>query len=305
MILVTGASGLLGANLVLTGFRAGRTMGGLTHTHAIRLPGVATARVDLTDERAVHDAVSELRPRAIIHCAAQTNIDEAELHPEAAERLNVGASATLAAAAAEVGAKFVYVSTDTVFDGTRSFNAESDPVNPLNVYGRTKLAGERESARRNPDTIIARTNLYGWNAQPKQSLAEWVLDRLERGETVPGFTDVFFCPTLVNDLSEILFAMLDRELRGLYHVVGAERISKHDFALRVARTFGLDEKLVLPCSVGDAALPAPRSHDMSLSTERVTRDLGRTMPRVDDGLERFAALRDNGFRADLKAMVTQ
>lgn len=303
MILITGASGLLGANLVLTGSRAGRRMGAVIHAHPIRLAGVPSVQLDLTDDAAVRAAIADLRPAAIIHCAAQTNVDEAELNPTHAERLNIGASATIAAAAHQVGARFVYVSTDTVFDGTRRFNTEDDPVNPLNVYGRTKLAGECEAARHNPNAIIARTNMYGWNAQSKQSLAEWILDRLERGETVPGFTDVYFCPILVNDLSDILFEMLDRDLHGVYHVVGAERISKHDFAIRVARSFGLDESLVIPRSVGDAALPARRTHDLSLSTDRAVKALGRAMPAVDEGLSRFALLRDNGYRAALKAMA--
>ena len=305
MILVTGASGLLGSNLVLAGVDAGREMGAVVHAHPVHVAGVATVEVDLTDAAAVRAAIGRVRPAAVIHCAAQTNIDEAELHPGEARRINVDASATIASACAEVGAKLVYISTDTVFDGTRAFNTESDPVNPLNVYGRTKLEGEREAAARNPDTIVARTNLYGWNAQDKQSLAEWVLERLERGDTVPGFTDVWFCPILVNDLAAILFAMLDRDLRGTYHVVGGERISKHDFAVRVAREFGLDERSVLPGSVEEAALPAPRAHDLSLSTEKTAAALERRMPMVDEGIRRFAALRHDGFRDRLKSIMVK
>lgn len=304
MILVTGASGLLGSNLVLTGAKAGRKIAALTHDHPIHLDGVESLRVDLTDRAAVNAAVAKLRPAAVIHCAAMTNIDDAERNPDAAMRINGEASGTLAEAAANVGARFVYVSTDTVFDGTKRFYAEDDAVNPLNVYGRTKLAGERESLARNPNTIVARTNLYGWNALPKQSLAEWVLESLEKGETVPGFTDVFFCPFLVNDLAATLFAMVDANLSGIYHVVGSERISKHDFAARIARRFGLDESKVLPASVQDAALSAPRVQELSLSTERIAKALGRKMPGVDEGLERFAALRDNGFRTELRAMVS-
>ncbi|MDQ6719084.1 MAG: SDR family oxidoreductase [Gemmatimonadota bacterium] len=304
MILITGASGLLGSNLVLTGVKAGREIAALTHDHPIHLDGVESVRVDLTDTPAVNAVVAKLRPSAVIHCAAMTNIDDAERSPEAAMRINGAASGALAEAAANVGARFVYVSTDTVFDGTRKFSSETDEVRPLNVYGRTKLAGEHASLRLNPNTIVARTNLYGWNALPKQSLAEWVLESLERGETVPGFTDVFFCPFLVNDLAESLFAMVDRNLTGIYHVVGSERISKHDFAARVARRFGLDESKVLPASVQDAALSAPRVHELSLSTDKIAGALGRKMPGVDKGLERFAALRDNGFRTELRAMVT-
>jgi dTDP-4-dehydrorhamnose reductase len=303
MILVTGGSGLLGSNLLLTGLHAGRPMAGVTHAHPVQLRGVQFIHLDLTDASAVRSAIVRMRPEAIIHCAAVTNLDEAERNPGQAELLNVVASSTLAAASAEVGAKFVYISTDTVFDGTRKFSRENDPINPLNVYGRTKLAGELESSRLNSESIIVRTNLYGWNAQAKESLAEWVLSNLSEGRQIRGFTDVFFCPILVNDLAEILFSMLDQALQGTFHVVGSERISKFEFAARVARQFDMDESLLIPSSVLDAELPAPRSRELSLSTERITAALGRAMPTVDEGLQRFLALRGSGYVTELRAMA--
>jgi dTDP-4-dehydrorhamnose reductase len=303
MILVTGASGLLGSNLILTGVKAGRQMGAVTNRHRVRFGGVPDWQLDLTNADAVRKLICEAKPTAIIHCAAQTNLDAAEKDPVTAERINVDASRVLSQAAAEVNAKFIYISTDAVFDGTRSLNKEGDPVHPLSVYGRTKYEGELACAKANPKTLVARINIYGWNAQLKQSLAEWMLAKLEAGESFPGFTDVYFCPMLVNDLADVLFALLDRALTGIYHVCGSERISKHEFGVRVARAFGLDESKVKAASVHDSPLVAARSLDISMSTERVAAAIGRTMPRADEGLRRFERLRSNGFRDELKAMV--
>ena len=303
MILVTGASGLLGSNLVLTGKKTGRTMGTVTNRHRIRLSGVPDWQLDLTDAAAVRGLIRQAKPEVVIHCAAQTNLDAAETDPHGTACINVEVPRVLAAAAAEFGSQFVYPSTDAVFDGTRSMNVEGDPVRPLSVYGRTKYDGEVACAKANPGTLIARINIYGWNAQAKQSLAEWMLSKLEAGESFPGFTDVYFCPMLVNDFADVLFAMLDHRLSGIYHVCGSERISKYDFAARIARAFGLDDGKVQRASVHDSPLIAQRALDISMSTGRVTAAIGRPMPSVQQGLRRFAMLRETGFLSELKAMV--
>lgn len=146
-------------------------------------------------------------------------------------------------------------------------------------------------------------NFYGWNAQDKESLAEWVLGRLEKGESVPGFTDVFFSPLLVSDLVRVLFDLLQREMSGLYHVTGSERISKFEFARRVAATFGFDPKLVTPCCIEDAGLKAVRPRDTSLSTEKIRLAIGRAMPGVDAGLQAFKELRERGYPQKLKSYL--
>src|SRR5271169_3276199 len=288
MLVVTGASGLLGASVLRSAVELGWETVGLCHQHVIRDPAMRVARVDLTDDAATRKLLFELRPDAIVHCAAATNVDWCEDNPKQAEAINVQASAVLAEAAATLNARLVYVSTDSVFDGNEGHYAETDEAVPLNVYARSKLAGEQETLRRNPSAMLVRVNIYGWNAQNKDSLAEWVLRRLEEGRDVPGFTDVFFTPILVNDLVSVLFAMLKQELTGLYHVVGSERVSKFEFARRVASTFGFDPARVTPCQVKDMNLRAARPLDISLNTEKIRVALQRSMPDVDSGL--------NGFR---------
>src|SRR5206468_3889008 len=109
---------------------------------------------------------------------------------------------------------------DSVFDGRRGKYSETDQPAPLNVYARSKWQAEQKVAERYPAAVIARVNIYGWNAQEKLSLAEWFLRRFAEAEYVPGFTDVIFCPILVNDLASVLLQMLERGLNGLYHVTG-------------------------------------------------------------------------------------
>src|ERR1019366_1417235 len=303
MLVVTGASGLLGASVLRSAVELGWETVGFCHQHVIRDPTIQVASLDLTDDSATRRLLFDLRPDAIVHCAAATNVDWCEDNPKQAEAINVQASAVLAEIASALNARFVYVSTDSVFDGKRGNYVETDEAAPLNVYARSKLAGERETLRRNKAAIVVRVSIYGWNAQNKDSLAEWVLRRLEGGKHVPGFTDVFFTPILVNDLVPVLFAMLQHELSGLYHVAGSEGISKFEFARRVATAFGFDPARVTPCQVKDMRLRAARPLDVSLNTEKVRIALGRSMPDVDSGLCGFRERRSRQYPQQLKTYL--
>jgi dTDP-4-dehydrorhamnose reductase len=289
VILITGASGLLGAHLAALAQEQGRRIVGLYHRHVPDLPGVRLVRVDLTNEGELNGVFAEFEPGTVIHCAAETNVDGCQEQPARAREINVAVPKALARIAARTGARMLHISTDAVFDGTRGNYVETDHPSPVNVYAQTKLDGEREVLQENPEAAIARVNLYGRSQRPKPSLAEWMLERLVRGEVVPAFTDVVFCPAYAKDLAQVLLDMVDRELVGLYHATGADAVSKYDFAKRIATAFAFDPELVVPARLADAKLKAARPKNMSLQTEKLSAALGRVMPDLDSGLRRFAA----------------
>lgn len=304
MIVVTGASGLLGASVLLHTRSLGREAIGLYYGHHLQIPGTTTLPMNLIDFPATRELLLALKPEAIVHCAAATNVDWCETHPVESEKVNVGASSLLAEVAHDLSAQLIYVSTDAVFDGQQGNYSETDQPMPLSVYGHSKLSGEREVLERQASALIVRVNIYGWNAQGKLSLGEWFLRRLREEEHVPGFTDVTFCPMLVNDLAEVLLQMLDRRLSGVYHVSGAEKISKYEFGRRVATTFGLDPGKVVPTRVSEANLKARRPLDTSLNTKKIHQAMGFEMPGVDAGLRRFRALYADGYPQQLKSYLT-
>jgi dTDP-4-dehydrorhamnose reductase len=300
MILVTGASGLLGASLVSLAQKQGREVIGLYRRHPVHIKGAKLLAADLTDRAETGRLFEKLRPSTVVHCAAATDVDWCEDHADEVYRINVIVPAEIAAICSRRNTRLLHVSTDSVFDGGRGNYTETDAPGPVNVYARTKLQGEREVLRENPAALIARVNLYGWNAQNKQSLAEWVLKQLALGNPVPGFSDVAFCPILADDVAEVILALLDRNLAGLYHVVGPEAVSKYEFARRVALTFGFDPKQVVPARVTDARLKAQRPRDTSLNTGKICAALGRPMPEIAAGLRRFAQLREGGYADRIK-----
>jgi dTDP-4-dehydrorhamnose reductase len=299
-VLITGASGLLGVNLALEACASGHRVTGVFNQHPLLIPGVEAVRADLTDSTAVWELVTRHQPAWIVHCAALTQLDWIEDHPAEAERTNVASTAYLAEAAERIGARLIYISTDSVFDGSRGGYVEDDHPAPVNVYGRTKLAGEAAVARiMGERATILRTNMFGFNVQKKSSLAEWVLETLEAAKRIEGFADVLFTPLFVNDLARLCLEVVAGSLGGLFHVGSADGISKYGFALEVADVFGLDKGLISPVSLSNSALRAPRPLNTTLNSTKFCRALKKPMPTVREGLQRFKVLRDEGFPARL------
>jgi dTDP-4-dehydrorhamnose reductase len=183
--------------------------------------------------------------------------------------LNCELPEKLAQHVARGGARLIHISTDTVFDGLRGNYSEDDPPNPINIYARTKLEGEIAVARANQQAIIA-AQLYGWSLTGKRSLGEFFFNHLSASKTVNGFTDVYFCPLLANELGKILLRMLEKKLSGLFHVVSWECIIKYEFGVWLARRFGLFEGLIHPYR-HSGGLAAARSPNLTLLTDKLTR----------------------------------
>jgi dTDP-4-dehydrorhamnose reductase len=301
-LLITGAGGMLGANLVLDALAVGHQVIAVDYQHPVRHPQVRSASVDLSRPGSAQKLLAEHRPEWVIHCAAATEVDACEADPAMAFRLNRDMAGQVALAARAVDARLVHISTDAVFDGERGGYTEDDEPRPVNVYGESKQEGELAVRAEYPQALVVRTNIYGWNAQPKLSLAEWFLARLESGQECPGFTDAWFTPILVNDLADRLLQMLERGIEGLYHVAGRECITKFEFGRRLAERFGLDGDLVRPTGQGEAILRAKRGSRLCLDCGKAADRLGSPLPDVAQGLERYCQLAGGGRLAVLKSM---
>lgn len=299
-LLITGVSGLLGLNLALQA-QERFTVIGVARTP---LQGVTFAShpLDLEAEGAAFRLVADFRPDAVIHCAALAYPDQCETEPDRAYRLNVLFPAELARQCAKAHIPLIHISTDSVFDGRKTTPyTEEDLPNPLNTYARTKWEAEKAVLEAHSQALVVRTNFYGWSPSGRRSLAEFFFYNLRDGKRVNGFTDVIFCPILVTDLAQLLLEMLERGFSGLYHVLGAQPMSKYGFGVAIARTFGLDESLIHPCSIAEAPLKAPRASHLWLSTQKVTQALGHPLPEFSTGLQRFYTQFLEGYPQKLRS----
>lgn len=274
------------------------------HKHPIKIKNCSTLVMDITNQSRTFKAVLKIHPELIIHTAALTDVDYCEEHPVEAWNLNVEGTRNLAAAAEMVNAKFIYISTDSVFDGKKGMYTEEHPPNPLNYYARTKLEGEKVLSEFDLDYSIIRTCIYGWNMQKKSSLAEWVVDSLQNKKKITMFKDVFFSPILVNNLSEAIFEVYERDIKGVLNVAGSERCSKLRFGEKIAEIFDLDESYIEPIRIEDfKKFKAPRPKDVSLDVSKAEKMLRTKLLDVEGGVIWMRELLQKGYVRELKSCM--
>ena len=283
-LLITGAGGFLGGHLVLQA--AGRFE--VNATFRTRRPKRFPAlQIDLADAAGVAHLFKTVRPQIVIHAAANSKLDECEVSPQTAFRDNVVASRNLTEAAAAAGARLIYVSTDTVFDGLRGHYREIDEVNPLSVYGRTKLAAER-MVQEVADHVIVRTALiYGRPVDGGASFSDWLEKKLLLNEPAELYDDQYRTPILVDNLAELLLELADNRLTGLLHAGGLNRVSRLQFGEILCEVAGYDRRLLRPISMDAHQLPALRPRDASLNCDKIRSVLQTPLLGVREGVMRM------------------
>lgn len=262
--LVIGASGQVGAALTARLRERGHDVVG-TH-HSVQQPGLRP--LDLTDIAATEGLIEEVEPDWVVCPGGLTAVDYCETHPDEAMAVNRDAPGAAARAAAKRGAGFVFFSTDYVFDGTAGPYAEDDPVNPLSVYGRSKLEGERRAVEENPRTIVIRTTVvYGPEPQGKNSVYQ-MLKRASNGEPIRAPRDQITNPTYNVDLAAATVELIEGGFRGVVHVGGATVLDRYAFAREVCAVFGVDPDRVEAVETAALGQPARRPLRAGLVIDR-------------------------------------
>ena len=275
-LLVTGAGGMLGRAVVEAAQRLGHDVCAATR-----------GELDITDASAVQRAVAQRRPHAVINCAAYTDVDGAETDRETAGAVNGAGAGNVAAAAAEVGARIVHVSTDYVFDGSkREPWLESDPVAPLGAYGESKLAGEQAVADATDAHAIVRTAwLFGAGGG---NFVDTMLALGADRDEVSVVTDQVGCPTWTGHLAGALVELAERpQDTGIHHIAGAGSCSWNELAIEIFDRAGIDCR-VLPTTTAAFPRPAPRPAYSVLGSERPKPLL---LPAWQDGVAAYLATR--------------
>jgi dTDP-4-dehydrorhamnose reductase len=270
-LLVLGAGGMLGRDLVAAAERAGH-----------EVTPLARAELDVTDAEAVEAAVGRAGPDWVANCAAYTRVDDAEREAEQAMRVNGEAAGVVARATAAAGATVLYPSTDYVFDGAkREGYVESDPVAPLSSYGRSKLAGERASA----GGLVVRTSwLFGVGGR---NFVETMLGLAERRKQISVVDDQVGGPTFTAHLAPALVAVMEGGVRGVRHASAGGSCSWREFAAAIFERTGAGIDL-RGTTTEDFGAPAPRPHHSLLATEHA--DTPR-LPHWSEGLDAYLAVR--------------
>ncbi len=269
--LITGVSGQLGGHLLtqLAQQIPASDILALAGQGPTPLAAAAIARIDLADLAALPKVVDNFRPTHVIHAAAVTSIAAAFADPDRARRINVDATVGLAEAAAAHHARFVFVSTDMVFDGAHAPYRESDPPQPLSHYGRTKAEAERAVIPIDGTLSVRIPLMYGYPCAPRETTFVKQMHALRTGEPLRLFIDEYRTPLWLGDAARILIALARSPLTGLIHVGGPERLSRYEMAERFADALDLPAARLVPVSRLSIESPEPRPADLSLNADRL------------------------------------
>ena len=283
--LVTGSAGLVGRQVVHDLVEDGETVYSLDK-ESIPEHGIPT-RMDLACFEKIKEIIEKIKPDAILHLAALTNVDRCETEKELSMKINSQATEVLAQQAAKHKAFFVYVSTDYVFDGQKGMRKESDSPNPVDFYGKSKLEGEKSVMNLASSWCIARTSTPFGIHPLKKSFPVWVLENLLQNKEIKVIVDQFTSPTYVPNLSKMLIEISKRQIVGLIHLAGATRISRYEMAELVADKLSLDKKLLKPVNLDDMKWTAKRPKDSSLDVSEAFSILKEKPFIIEQGLDSF------------------
>lgn len=278
-----GASGLLGQALAR---EAGARGDRVTGTYSGE-PVDGLRPLDLADTDAGGRLIADTRPALVALAAAMTHVDGCEARPDLAHRLNALAPGTVAEACRGIGARLVHFSTDYVFDGREGPSDEDKAPNPLSVYGRTKLEGERNALAALPSALVIRTCAnFGWNRlRGKENSVTTVVNRLRRGEPVPLFTDQWVSPSYVPHVARAALDLLEKGASGVVHVATAGCQTRLEAGEAVADVFRLPRELLRPTTMAGSRLVAPRPARSCLASRRLGRFPDIPVPTFREALE--------------------
>ena len=290
-VLIAGAYGLLGSKLVHRLKEKYEVYGfDLKRKAECEVEGAEYFEGDITDQAQLVDIARRISPKYIFNAAAYTNVDRCEIEKEVCWKVNAEGVGYLAHAARLVGTRLIHVSTDYVFDGKHGPYRESDRVNPLGYYGKSKLAGENALVASGANYAIARTMvLYGHAPLVPPNFVIWVIGQLRQGNSIRIVDDQLGNPTLADELAAALVVLAESDRQDVYHISGSEIVDRYRFALEIAGCFDLDAGLIRRISTSELNQKAPRPLNSGFYLDKARQELGVEMSEMRGALEKFKA----------------
>jgi len=275
-ILVTGGNGLLGTKVIeqsLTRDDVDIISTSREQCQNGYLGSFPFSQLDITDAQAVSRVLDKHRPDVVIHTAAMTNVDGCETNREEAWAINVDGTENVARTCQAVGARLVHLSTEYVYDGTAGPYRETDPVNPLGWYAKTKWESEERVRATLDDAAIGRTTIIvGQAPHVRPNFVLWLANQLRSGQQAKIVVDQIGSPTLAENLAEMVLALALSDVHGVYHTAGDTVIGRYDYALLIADVFDLNTDLLVPITTAELNQPAPRPLKAGLLMDKFKAD---------------------------------
>lgn len=284
-IIITGANGMLGSSFCKL-YNKNNSIYAMHRDIDCYVPCIENYSFDLEDKFFFKKIFNFIKPDIVIHCAGLIDLEKCEKAPDLAKTQNIIIPEYIAKLCSS-NTKLVYISTDQVYGQSYDHSEKSLDLEPLNVYGKTKLAGEKAVKNHCSDYLIIRTNIFGLSVKPgKVSSAEWICNSLIKRQEITLFTDYLFSPIFTEALAEIILLLININFSGTINIGSPEACSKYDFGMTLAEKFGFDKSLILKGLMKNHEFSAKRSQTLSLNTNQIS-DLKINIPNWSQSIEMF------------------
>src|SRR3989344_870873 len=302
-VLICGSSGQLGSALLDVFSGEEYVVYGTYNTVAqkTKSSNSTIVKLEITDEQSVTDLVQKINPDIIINTCAMTHVDNCELHPQEAYKINVEGNRNLLKACSP-STLFVFISTYYVFDGHKGWYEEGDAENPLSYYGTTKLLAEKETLQHARSLIIRTSKIFSLGRDTRNFAAR-LYDSLAKGQEVMQVDDQFTNPILADDLARIIKELIFKDKTGIYNAGGWAYVDNFTFAVEFARYFGFDASLVKAKATEQVNQAAPRPRQCGVRIQKLLNEGIRPL----NLMESFSAMKElkaEQIRKEIVASIT-
>lgn len=284
-VLITGAGGMLGCDMtkIFSEDKKYAVFGLIKNDGFNKIPSVHYVTANVKDSKKIKSILEDIHPDIIIHCAALVDVGFCEINKKEANLVNVKATKVLAETKNR-HTKFIYISTDSLFDGKIGNYGETEPTHPLNVYSKSKLEAEKSVLSADKDSLVIRTHIFGFHTPPRNAIAEWALQNWKNKKTINGFTDSFFNPIYTKQLARTVKHIVEKKkISGVLNIGSEEILSKYFFLKLLADAFSYETNNVKPISSNDIQSNIARPKNTSLNTSFFKKTLGQSLS-IFDGL---------------------
>lgn len=280
-LLITGSSGFLGCHLLQLS-TAKWEVYSIYHQNQPKTHIQHAISCDVTNYIELGNWIEDIKPDAVIHTAALTDVNYCQNNPQESYSVNVEASRNLAGLCSDLNIPFAFTSTDLVFDGQKGNYTEEDTPNPLMRYGEHKVMAEEEVLRIYPRATVFRLPvMFGYKAASEKNYLQQLIKNLNAGLPQKLFTDEYRSVCGAKSIAKGLLQLFENT-NGIYHLAGTEKFSRYEFALLAAELYDLNKSLILPCLQADVRMAAPRPADVSLNISKAVALGYQPLPVTDE-----------------------
>lgn len=286
-ISIIGASGFIGSHLALYFSDKATIYGTYFMNEAIKMPGCSYIQVDALQPDSLLRYFEIARPDVVILSAGTRDLAFCENEPDRARQAHYIGTKNILDACKKHDPYIIYISTDCVFDGSRSIFFEDDAVNPINQYGKIKLETERLIQAYSSSALILRVSLtYGWALRNQNSNTVYdVIRTLTKEKTITLPTTLYNTPIYVYEIGRFISDFILTPKSGIFHLAGTNRVSRYELGICIALTFGLNPTFVLPTTVHQGIRPT----NSCLGVEKIEKALNRTVGNLEEGLSEMSS----------------